>query len=246
MKKVFVLRSLIVIGGLSFAFSAYSQTPEMKEAISRTREQGKFGKIIDGKDAVDRAYERSRKKERIKELQRNGVSIENANSNKRAASSSSIGGAGKRKVRYNNSGSSYDGNYSSGTSNNSSSESNTPYAAEAQSHLNTWNEIDAKMQGRINAAENWKPSKSVNDMIANSRDGVKGNRDDGVEPDSDKPKGIKVNPLEGIIDDAKPEKKDSEYIERMKEYKRMFNEDQDSLSDEQLDELIDYLEKNNK
>ena len=246
MKKAEFLRFLLLVVAMIVSMAASSQTPEMKDAISRAREQGKFGKIIDGKDAVDRAYERSRKKERIKELQRNGVSIENANSNKRAASSSSIGGAGKRKVRYNNSGSSYDGNYSSGTSNNSSSESNTPYAAEAQSHLNTWNEIDAKMQGRINAAENWKPSKSVNDMIANSRDGVKGNRDDGVEPDSDKPKGIKVNPLEGIIDDAKPEKKDSEYIERMKEYKRMFNEDQDSLSDEQLDELIDYLEKNNK
>lgn len=246
MKKAEFLRFLLLVVAMIVSMAASSQTPEMKDAISRAREQGKFGKIIDGKDAVDRAYERSRKKERIKELQRNGVSIENANSNKRAASSSSIGGAGKRKVRYNNSGSSYDGNYSSGTSNNSSSESNTLYAAEAQSHLNTWNEIDAKMQGRINAAENWKPSKSVNDMIANSRDGVKGNRDDGVEPDSDKPKGIKVNPLEGIIDDAKPEKKDSEYIERMKEYKRMFNEDQDSLSDEQLDELIDYLEKNNK
>lgn len=246
MKKAEFLRFLLLVVAMIVSMAASSQTPEMKDAIFRAREQGKFGEIIDGKDAVDRAYERSRKKERIKELQRNGVSIENANSNKRAASSSSIGGAGRSKVRYNNSGSSYDGNYSSGTSNNSSSESNTPYAAEAQSHLNTWNEIDAKMQGRINAAENWKPSKSVNDMIANSRDGVKGNRDDGVEPDSDKPKGIKVNPLEGIIDDAKPEKKDSEYIERMKEYKRMFNEDQDSLSDEQLDELIDYLEKNNK
>ena len=246
MKKAEFLRFLLLVVAMIVSMAASSQTPEMKDAIFRAREQGKFGEIIDGKDAVDRAYERSRKKERIKELQRNGVSIENANSNKRAASSSSIGGAGRSKVRYNNSGSSYDGNYSSGTSNNSSSNSNSPYAAEAQSHLNTWNEIDAKMQGRINAAENWKPSKSVNDMIANSRDGVKGNRDDGVEPDSDKPKGIKVNPLEGIIDDAKPEKKDSEYIERMKEYKRMFNEDQDSLSDEQLDELIDYLEKNNK
>lgn len=246
MKKAELLRFLLLVVAMIVSMDASSQTPEMKDAISRAREQGKFGKIIDGKDAVDRAYERSRKKERIKELQRNGVSIENANSNKRAASSSSIGGAGRSKVRYNNSGSSYDGNYSSGTSNNSSSESNTPYAAEAQSHLNTWNEIDAKMQGRIDAAENWKPSKRVDDIIANSRGGVKGNRDDGVEPDSDKPKGIKVNPLEGIIDDAKPEKKDSEYIERMKEYKRMFNEDQDSLSDEQLDELIDYLEKNNK
>lgn len=244
MKKEEFLRILFPIVVLFLSLSVSAQN--MKGAVKQAREAGMYGKVIDGKDAVDRAYERSRNKERIKELQRNGVSIENANSNKRAASSSSIGGAGKRKVRYNNSGSSYDGNYSSGTSNNSSSESNTPYAAEAQSHLNTWNEIDAKMQGRINAAENWKPSKSVNDMIANSRDGVKGNRDDGVEPDSDKPKGIKVNPLEGIIDDAKPEKKDSEYIERMKEYKRMFNEDQDSLSDEQLDELIDYLEKNNK
>ena len=244
MKKEEFLRILFPIVVLFLSLSVSAQN--MKGAVKQAREAGMYGKVIDGKDAVDRAYERSRNKERIKELQRNGVSIENANSNKRAASSSSIGGAGKRKVRYNNSGSSYDGNYSSGTSNNSSSESNTPYAAEAQSHLNTWNEIDAKMQGRINAAENWKPSKSVNDMIANSRDGVKGNRDDGVEPDSDKPKGIKVNPLEGIIDDAKPEKKDSEYIERMKEYKRMFNEVQDSLSDEQLDELIDYLEKNNK
>ena len=122
MKKEAFTKVLFLITVLSLSLSVSAQN--MKEAVKKAREAGMYGKVIDGKDAVDRAYERSRKKERIKELQRNGVSIENANSNKRAASSSSIGGAGRSKVRYNNSGSSYDGNYSSGTSNNSSSNSN--------------------------------------------------------------------------------------------------------------------------
>lgn len=195
-----------------------------------------------GLDAIDRAYERSLKKERIKELQRSGVTIENANSKRRVASSSSIGGASRSIVRY---GSSSSGDYSSSSSTSKSDESNLRYTKEAERDLQRSAEIDAMMQEYIAEGANWRPRQNVNDIIAQSRGGAVGNKDDGVEPDEGKPKGINVSPLEGIKMDDKDKKEeakeDDEYARKMQAYYDKFVEDEDSLTDEQLDELEAYL-----
>lgn len=253
MKKISML--LVIMISCSYGYAQNKTDRELEEQVvgnmNRISDEVGGPKVkgsnISGLgDALDRAFERSRKKERIKELQRSGTSIERANTQRRASSSGkgAIGNAPTSRTSYGSQRRYSDSGSSESTSSKASdSEPNPVYAAEAQRNLNTWNYIDAKMQQRIEDARNWRPSHSVDDMIAKSRDGVKGNRDDGVEPEPVKPKGIKVDPLEGIIDDAEPAKEDSEYEEHMKEYKRMFNEDQDSLTDEQMDELIDYLEK---
>ena len=234
------MRCLVLASVMMIALPVSSQVG-MKEQINNARQSGKFGALINDKDAVDRAYERSRKKERVKELQRSGVTIENANSKRRAASSSSIGGASKSRVRY---GSSSSGDYSSSSSTSKSDESNLRYAKEAERDLQRSAEIDAMMQEYIAEGANFK-SQSVNDMVAQSRGGVVGNKDDGVEPDKGKPKGIKVSPLEGIKMDDKDKKEeakeDDEYARKMQAYYDKFVEDEDSLTDEQLDELEAYL-----
>ena len=241
MKKELIMKYLVLFIVLMIPLSASSQSNKriankVAGQVNRiSREAGISTRVSSdgsGLDAVDRAYERSRKKERVKELQRSGVTIEKANSQRRAASSSSIGGASKSSVRY--------GSYGS----SKSDEPNPRYAKEAERDLQRSAEIDAMMQERIAEGANWKPSQNVNDIIAQSRGGAVGNKDDGVEPDEGKPKGINVSPLEGIKMDEGEEEL-SEYELRMLEYNDMFEADENSLTDEQLDELEQYLKSLN-
>lgn len=253
MKKELIMKYLVLFIVLMIPLSASSQSNKriankVAGQVNRiSREAGISTRVSSdgsGLDAVDRAYERSRKKERVKELQRSGVTIEKANSQRRAASSSSIGGASKSSVRYGSYGSSSSGDYSSSSSSSKSDEPNPRYAKEAERDLQRSAEIDAMMQERIAEGANWKPNQNVNDIIAQSRGGAVGNKDDGVEPDEGKPKGINVSPLEGIKMDEGEEEL-SEYELRMLEYNDMFEADENSLTDEQLDELEQYLKSLN-
>lgn len=251
MRKELLMRCLVLASVMLIALPVSSQknkriANKVAGQVNRiSREAGISTRVSSdgsGLDAIDRAYERSLKKERIKELQRSGVTIENANSKRRVASSSSIGGASRSSVRYGSYGSSSSGDYSSSSSSSKSDETNPRYAKEAERDMQQWTEIGAKMQERITKASNWKSSQDVNGIIAQSRGGVVGNKDDGVEPDEGKPKGINVSPLEGVKMDKKEEaKEDDEYARKMQAYYDKFVEDEDSLTDEQLDELEAYL-----
>ena len=252
--KGLLIGLLLLLPAVCDAQSSLKNRVETMVKVNAGGDAQKEAKIREDMKKIDDAYERSRNSERIRTLRNSGVSITKANTQRRAVSSGSIGGAARSSVSY-GSRSSSGGGYSSGysSSNSSSSTPNPRYAKEAERDLQQMAEYDARMQECIAEGANFR-SKDVGSIIAEHRGGVTGNRDDG-EVEAKKPKGLNVPLLAGIKktdDKQEPEeaKQEEEAEEELTEYDKLmieyldkWEEDETSLTNEQLNELRIYLEK---